>query len=81
MQQLIQKADLKGATGVDTSNLAAKLNLASLKVELDKMHKDKLTADLIKLRNVVDSDIHCAKCVQIRRFFWSVFSRIPTEYG
>ena len=26
-------------------------------------------------------NIHCVKSVQIRRFFWSVFSRIRTEYG
>ena len=25
--------------------------------------------------------IHCVKSVQIRSFFWSVFSRIQTEYG
>ena len=25
--------------------------------------------------------VHCVKCVQIRSFFWSVFSRIRTEYG
>ena len=25
--------------------------------------------------------IHCVKSVQIRRFFWPVFSRIRTEYG
>ena len=24
---------------------------------------------------------HCVKCVQLRSFFWSVFSRIRTEYG
>ena len=24
---------------------------------------------------------HCVKCVQIQSFFWSVFSRISTEYG
>ena len=24
---------------------------------------------------------HCVKCVQIWRYFWSVFSRIRTEYG
>ena len=24
---------------------------------------------------------HCEKCVQTRTFFWSVFSRIRTEYG
>ena len=31
------KRDIKGATGVDTSNLAAKSDLASLKAELDKI--------------------------------------------
>ena len=25
--------------------------------------------------------IYCVECVQIRSFFWSVFSRIRTEYG
>ena len=25
--------------------------------------------------------IHCVKSIQIRSFFWSVFSRIRTEYG
>ena len=27
------------------------------------------------------SKAHCVKCVQIRSFFWSVFSRIRSEYG
>ena len=31
------KADLKGATGVDTSNLSAKSYLASLKHEVDRI--------------------------------------------
>ena len=26
-------------------------------------------------------NLYCVKSVQIRSFFWSVFSRIPTEYG
>ena len=25
--------------------------------------------------------VHCVKNVQIRSFFWSIFSRIRTEYG
>ena len=25
--------------------------------------------------------VHCVKCVQIRSFFWSIFSRNRTEYG
>ena len=27
------------------------------------------------------STIHCLESVQIRSYFWSVFSRIRTEYG
>ena len=26
-------------------------------------------------------NVHCVKSVQIRSLFWSVFSRIRTEYG
>ena len=29
----------------------------------------------------VGSPRHCVKSVQIRSFFWTVFSRIRTEYG
>ena len=36
------KADLKNAAGVDTSKLAIKVNLASLKCNLDKLDIDKL---------------------------------------
>ena len=36
------KADLKGATCVDTSNIAAKTDLASLKAEVYKINRDKL---------------------------------------
>ena len=51
------KANLKGATSVDTSNLAENSNLARLKDKMDKIHVDKLKTlptDLSKLRNVVD---------------------------
>ena len=34
-----------------------------------------------RYRNIFQLDIHCVKIVQIRRFFWSLFSRIRTEYG
>ena len=37
-----RKADLKGATGVDTSNLAAKSELASLQAEVDKINIEKI---------------------------------------
>ena len=54
------KSDLKKAIGVDTSNLAAKPELASLKAEVDKIdiYKPKtLPVDLYKLSNVVENDI------------------------
>ena len=54
------KADLKGATGADTSNLAAKSDLASLKAETDKIDIDKLKTvpvDLSKLSNVVNNEV------------------------
>ena len=50
------KADLKGAAGVDMSNLAAKLDLPRLMAEADKIHVEKLKTvpvDLSKLSNVV----------------------------
>ena len=49
------KAYIKRATGVDTSDLAAVSDLASLKAEVDKMAVDKLKtipADLTKLNNI-----------------------------
>ena len=41
------KGDEKGATGVDTSNLVAKSDLATLKAEVDKIVIDKLKAVLL----------------------------------
>ena len=29
----------------------------------------------------INKGLHCVKCVQIRSFFWSIFSRIRTVYG
>ena len=57
--EYVVKGYLKGATGVDTSNLTPKFNLASLKVKVDKIDIDKLKtvlADLCKLSNVVDNN-------------------------
>ena len=54
------KDDLKDATGVDTSNLAAMSDLASLTAELNKIDTCKLKivpADLNKLCYVVDNDV------------------------
>ena len=55
-----QKQILKKAAGVDTSKLAAKSDLTSLKDELDKTGEDKLKTvpvDLRKLSNVVNNEI------------------------
>ena len=54
------KTDLKIAAGIDTSKLALKSNLASLKAEVDKIVVDKLKTvpfDLSKLNNVVNNDV------------------------
>ena len=46
------KSDLKNATGVDTSKLAPKSDLASLKGEVDKLNIDKLKNVPTNLRNL-----------------------------
>ena len=54
------KVDLKNATGIDTSKLAAKFDLASLKAEVDKIDVDKIKTvpiDLSKLNNVVNNEV------------------------
>ena len=51
------KTDLKNATGIDTSKLAAKSDLASLKAEVGKIDVDKLNTvpdDLSKLKSKAD---------------------------
>ena len=51
---------MKETTEVDTSNLAAKSELASLKAEVDKVDVDKIKrvpAGLSKLRTLVDNDV------------------------
>ena len=54
------KTDLKNVTHVNTSSLALKTNLASLKTEVDKLDIDKLApvpVDLSKLSDVVKNDV------------------------
>ena len=54
------KTDLKNVTHVDTSSFALKINLASLKTEVDRLYIDKLatvTIDLSKLSDVVKNDV------------------------
>ena len=60
------KTDLRKATGVDTSKLAAKCNLASSKAEGDKIDVDKLKTvpvDLGELNNVVSNKVVQRNCV------------------
>ena len=57
MSNYATKADLKNATGNDTSGFALKSNLASLKAEVDKIDLDKLRHvpnNLSYLRSKVD---------------------------
>ena len=54
------KADLKQASGIDTSKLELKSNLANLKAEIDKIDVDKLKivpVNLSKLSNVVNNKV------------------------
>ena len=51
------KADLKIAIGIDTSSFALKLNLASLKAEVDNIYVEKLknvSTNLSNLKSEVD---------------------------
>ena len=61
-----QKANLKNATGIDTSKLAAKSGLTTLKDEVDKIVIGKLKTvpiDLSKLSNVVKNKIVKKLCM------------------
>ena len=54
------KTDIKNISHIDTSSFALKLNLASLKTEVDKLYIDKLVpvpVDLSKLSDVVKNDV------------------------
>ena len=60
------KADLKNATGIDTSKLVAKSDLASLKAEIGKSDIDKLVplpAYLSKLSDAVKNNVIIKNCV------------------
>ena len=54
------KSDIKNISHVDSSSVALKANLASLKTESDKLYIDKLVpvpVDLNKLSNIVKNDV------------------------
>ena len=60
MSNYAAKTDLNRATGIDTSNLALKSNLAKLKSEIDNIDVGKLKTilvDLSKLSNVVNNEV------------------------
>ena len=60
------KADLKNATGVNTSNFAKKDGFANLKSEIDKLDIGKLETipvDLSKLSDTVKSEVFKKKTV------------------
>ena len=60
------KANLKNATGIDTSKLALKLTFVSLKAEIDKIDADKLKTvpvDLSKLSNVLNNGVVKKLCM------------------
>ena len=53
------KADIENITHVDTSSFASKINLATLKTEVDKLDTDRLKTvpvDLSKLSNVIKNE-------------------------
>ena len=59
------KTDLKNATGVDASKLAAKCDLTNLETKVDKIDVEKLKTfpvNLSKLRNVINNEV-VKKCV------------------
>ena len=49
-----RKTDLKNAAGIDASKLAAKCDLASLKIEIDKLDTDKLVPVPVHLSKLID---------------------------
>ena len=60
MSNYATKLVLKLATGIDTSKLAAKSDLASLKAKVNKKDVDKLktiVVNLSKLSNVVNNNV------------------------
>ena len=52
MSNYASKYDLINATGVDKSKFAKKVDLASLKSKIDKLHIDKLETTLVDLRQL-----------------------------
>ena len=76
-----QKLIRKNVTHVDTSSLALKSNLASLKTKVDQLDTDKLTPvpnDLAKLSNVVKNDV--VKKAEYNKLVAKVYNIDTTEF-
>ena len=54
LSNYVKKTDLKNVTGIDTSKLAAKSDLVSLKAKVDKLDIDKLPTNLSNLKSKVN---------------------------
>ena len=66
LSNYVTKADIKVASVVDTSNLTAKSDLASLKAKIDKLQIDKIKtvpSDLCKLSNIVGNGVIKKLCL------------------
>ena len=66
LSNYVTKTDITNISQVDTSSLALKTNLASLKTEFEKLDIDKLVpipVDLSKLSDVVKNDVVKKNCV------------------
>ena len=59
MPNYATKADLKNATGIDTSKLAGKSDLVSLEAEVDKLDINKLVPVSVDLRKLSDALKSC----------------------
>ena len=60
LSKYVKKSNLKNATGADTWKLAIKVDLASLKSEIDKLNISKLETTpvgLIKVSDVVKNEV------------------------
>ena len=76
------KTDLKNVTHVDTSRLALKANLASLKTEVDQLDIDKLAPvpiDLTKLSDVVKKAVYEKLAAKVNNIDTSGFV-LKTKY-
>ena len=76
------KTDLKNVTHVDTSRLALKANLASLKTEVDLLDIDKLAPvpiDLTKLSDVVKKAVYEKLAAKVNNIDTSSFV-LKTKY-